>query len=141
MSDEQPPEGTGREHPAPPFPEQPIDPPGIEGRMHPPPQYEAPTYRPAGKLEGRVALITGGDSGIARAVALLFAREGADVALGAEEASDADDVRDFGAETPLGRPAQPEEIAPAYVYFASNADSSYVTGQVLTPLGGETRAG
>ena len=51
------------------------------------------------------------------------------------------DVADFGADTPMGRPAQPEEIAPAYVYFASEADSSYVTGEVLTLLGGETRAG
>ena len=42
---------------------------------------------------------------------------------------------------PLGRPAQPEEIAPAYVFFASNADSSYITGEVLTLLGGETTAG
>jgi NAD(P)-dependent dehydrogenase (short-subunit alcohol dehydrogenase family) len=48
---------------------------------------------------------------------------------------------DFGADTPLGRPAQPEEIAPAYVYFASNTDSSYVTGEILTLLGGDTRAG
>ena len=47
----------------------------------------------------------------------------------------------FGADTPLGRPAQPEEVAPAFVFFASNVDSSYITGEVLTLLGGETRAG
>jgi len=51
-----------------------------------------------------------------------------------------EDVAEFGADTPLKRPAQPEEIAPAYVYFASEADSSYVTGEVLTLLGGETTA-
>jgi NAD(P)-dependent dehydrogenase (short-subunit alcohol dehydrogenase family) len=54
---------------------------------------------------------------------------------------DAEEVKDFGGDTPLGRPAQPEEIAPAFVFFASNVDSSYVTGEVLTLLGGETRAG
>ena len=47
----------------------------------------------------------------------------------------------FGADTPMERPAQPEEIAPAFVYFASETDSSYVTGEVLTLLGGETTAG
>ncbi|HYN06026.1 MAG TPA: SDR family oxidoreductase [Vicinamibacterales bacterium] len=46
----------------------------------------------------------------------------------------------FGADTPLERPAQPEEIAPAYVFVASNADSSYITGEVLTLLGGGTTA-
>jgi NAD(P)-dependent dehydrogenase (short-subunit alcohol dehydrogenase family) len=46
----------------------------------------------------------------------------------------------FGADTPMKRPAQPEEIAPAFVFFASNADSSYITGEVLTLLGGETTA-
>jgi NAD(P)-dependent dehydrogenase (short-subunit alcohol dehydrogenase family) len=46
-----------------------------------------------------------------------------------------------GEDVPMHRPAQPEEIAPAYVYFASDADSSYVTGEVLTLLGGETTAG
>jgi NAD(P)-dependent dehydrogenase (short-subunit alcohol dehydrogenase family) len=284
--------------PRPPFPPQDIEPPGLEAEMDPQPRYEAPRYRPAGKLEGQVALITGGDSGIGRAVAVIFAREGADVALIylEEEQRDAErseeeiedlgrgvllipgDVRDpdfcrravdltlkrygridvlvnnaayqkhrpgldeisleqwertfqtnifgyfymakfalphikpggaiintgsvvglegnktlldysatkgaihaftkslaqnviergirvncvapgpvwtplnpaersdeaieeFGASTPLGRPAQPEEIAPAYVFFASQADSGYVTGHVLPELGGETTAG
>ena len=52
----------------------------------------------------------------------------------------AKDVATFGQDTPMKRPAQPEEIAPAYVFFASNADSSYITGEVLTLLGGETTA-
>ena len=51
-----------------------------------------------------------------------------------------DEVARFGKDTPMGRPAQPEEIAPAFVYLASNADSSYVTGEILTLLGGATRA-
>jgi NAD(P)-dependent dehydrogenase (short-subunit alcohol dehydrogenase family) len=53
---------------------------------------------------------------------------------------EAEEVAQFGASQPMKRPAQPEEIAPAFVYFASNADSSYVTGEVLTLLGGETTA-
>jgi NAD(P)-dependent dehydrogenase (short-subunit alcohol dehydrogenase family) len=55
-------------------------------------------------------------------------------------AKSGEEVTKFGADTPMKRPAQPEEIAPAYVFFASDADSSYITGEVLTLLGGETTA-
>jgi NAD(P)-dependent dehydrogenase (short-subunit alcohol dehydrogenase family) len=284
--------------PKPPFPPQHHEKPGIESDLDPRPRYRAPRYKGSGKLDGKVALITGGDSGIGRAVAVLYAREGADVAIvyldveqsDAEETrraveaegkdallipgdvSDAafcrdavartveqfgrvdvlvnnaayqnrresledvteeqwdrtfrtniygyfhmakaalahlkrggaivntgsitglqgnkqlldysstkgaihaftkslaqnlvdkgirvncvapgpvwtplnpsdnktpEEVSHFGEGTPMGRPAQPEEIAPAFVFFASEADSSYITGEVLTLLGGETTA-
>jgi NAD(P)-dependent dehydrogenase (short-subunit alcohol dehydrogenase family) len=50
-------------------------------------------------------------------------------------------VANFGADSPMKRPAQPEEVAPAYVFLASNADSSYITGIVLPVMGGETTGG
>jgi NAD(P)-dependent dehydrogenase (short-subunit alcohol dehydrogenase family) len=287
-----------RSHPKPPLPKQHQEFPGLEAKVHPRPQYIAPLYKGADKLKGKVALISGGDSGIGRAVAVLFAREGADVAIMflPEEQRDANETRDairaegrralllpgdvtgqhyceecvertfnefgsldilvnnaafqknqesiedieyeqldrtfrtnfygyfflakaavprmkkgsciintgsitglegektlldysatkgaihaftkslaqnlvekgirvnavapgpvwtplntqakpasevpqFGADTPMGRPAQPEELAPAYVFLASNIDSSYISGDVLPVLGGQTIAG
>lgn len=82
------------DYPAPPFAEQPQPVPGLASKMIPVPDHGETSYRGSGRLAGRKALITGGDSGIGRAVAIAYAREGADVAIGylPEEESDAAEV-------------------------------------------------
>ena len=81
--------------PKPPFAKQHQRGVGLESKLDPKPRYEAAKYKAAGKLQGKCALITGGDSGIGRAVAVMYAREGADVAISflPEERSDAEETR------------------------------------------------
>ncbi|MEW7849844.1 SDR family oxidoreductase [Massilia aurea] len=72
---------TGVDQPAPPMPAQHLAKPGLEADMDLKPKFMAEGYKGSGKLEGMAAIVTGADSGIGRAVAVLFAREGADVAV------------------------------------------------------------
>ncbi|WP_236038474.1 SDR family oxidoreductase [Belnapia arida] len=84
-----------RRYPEPPFARERMDRPGIEASQSLSPMYDAPYWQGSGKLAGRVAVVTGGDSGIGRAICVLFAREGADIAIMhlPHEQEDADVVR------------------------------------------------
>lgn len=79
--DGQPAQAGARDQPETPFAKQHQKKPGSEAQLDPQPRYLAPDYRGSGKLDGMAAIVTGADSGIGRAVAVLFAREGADVAV------------------------------------------------------------
>ncbi|HEX8354391.1 MAG TPA: SDR family oxidoreductase [Pyrinomonadaceae bacterium] len=87
----------------PPFEEQPQETPGIESEMTPRPDYGVESYRGHGRLEGKAALITGGDSGIGRAVAVAFAREGADVLISYLEEEEPDALETARAVEAAGR--------------------------------------
>ena len=92
----QPVQTAGRSQPGTPLPAQHLDKPGSEAQMQLKPRFLAPDYCGSGKLAGMVAVITGGDSGIGRAVAVLYAREGADVAIiYLNEHADANETRRY----------------------------------------------
>jgi NAD(P)-dependent dehydrogenase (short-subunit alcohol dehydrogenase family) len=83
-----------RTYPEPPLPAQHLGKPGEEAALELEPMYDAPHYKGSEKLKDKVALVTGGDSGIGRSVAVLFAREGADIAIAyLTEDTDAEDTK------------------------------------------------
>jgi len=116
-----------------PFPEQHQEGEGKESELTPP------------RFEAIIAMSS--ETGIMRSPMLpdYSATKGAINAFTPLNRSDAglpaDEVATFGQKNPMGRPAQPEERAPAYVLLASDADSSYITGTVLQVMGGETTGG
>lgn len=112
--------------------EQPLQPaqsqkkqPGIEKKMKPRPEFKGRENGPAGRLDGKAAIITGGDSGIGRAVAVAFAREGADVCIAyLNEHADAEENRN-----------EVEKLGnrlPCYVFLASEVESKHgAVGAIL----------
>jgi short subunit dehydrogenase len=82
------------QYPKPPFPAQTQAMPGATNKMDPRPDHGETSYKGSGKLQGKVAIITGGDTGIGRAVAIAFAREGADLLISyLDEEEDAQEVK------------------------------------------------
>ena len=123
-------------------PAQQQDLPGRTGEMKPRPDHGEETCRGSGRLAGKAAVITGADSGIGRAVAIAYAREGADVLISYLDEDDdaqetrrwaplipstmpAEHVESFGSSSALDRPGQPAEVAPVYVMLASD-EASYI---------------
>jgi NAD(P)-dependent dehydrogenase (short-subunit alcohol dehydrogenase family) len=101
------------QYPQPPFPKQPQDAPGLAAEMEPKPDHGEESYVGFGRLTGRKALITGADSGIGRAAAIAFAREGADLVLNylAEEESDAQEVVELAERAGVSVTTRPGDIS------------------------------
>jgi NAD(P)-dependent dehydrogenase (short-subunit alcohol dehydrogenase family) len=111
------------------FPPQQQPPPGREFQMQPKPLYDDPAYKPGGKLTGKTAIITGGDSGIGRAVAVAFAKEGADVLIAYLKA-DADTAETKGAVEGYGRRCEPVRAD-----LRQEPEAFRVVGEAIRALG------
>jgi len=118
------------QYPTPPFPEQQQPMPGFTGQMKPVPDHGEQSYRGSGRLTGKRAVITGGDSGIGRAVAIAYAREGADLLISyLDEDEDAEDTRRLVEEA--GRKAV---LVPGDIQAAAHCRS--IVDRAVKELGG-----
>ncbi|QYC10679.1 SDR family oxidoreductase [Brevundimonas nasdae] len=120
-----------KQYPKPPFPKQPQSAPGLVARMDPAPDHGETSYKGSGRLAGRKALITGGDSGIGRAAAIAYAREGADVAISYLPAEEKDAVEVIALIEAEGRKAAalPGDVS-------EEAWSRELVAKAVTALGG-----
>jgi NAD(P)-dependent dehydrogenase (short-subunit alcohol dehydrogenase family) len=119
-----------KEGPRPPFPQENLPYPGLESEMTPSPDFGEASYKGHGRLRGKVALVTGADSGIGRAVALAFAREGADVLISyLKEDSDAEETLRV-----VEAAGQKGALAPGDISSAAHCRS--LVAQAVNHLGG-----
>jgi NAD(P)-dependent dehydrogenase (short-subunit alcohol dehydrogenase family) len=125
-------------------PPQQQTPPGHEAQLTPQADHGETSYVGHGRLAGKAAVITGGDSGIGRAVAQLLAEKGIRVNSVAPgpiwtplipSTMPPDQVTSFGQQVPMKRPGQPVEVAPVYVMLASD-EASYISGARIPVTGG-----
>ena len=115
------------------FPPQQQEPPGIESEMRPRPRATDEAHRGSGKLQGKVALIT---SLAERGIRVNGVAPGPIWTPLIPSTFPEEKVETFGQDVPLKRAGQPEEVAPSFVFLASD-DASYMAGQILHPNGGE----
>jgi len=119
------------QYPKPPFPKQPQSAPGLAMKMTPKPDHGEDSYRGSGRLEGRKAIVTGGDSGIGRATAIAFAREGADIVLNYLESEEPDAQEVIEIIKKVGR-----KVVPVPADLSREETSKLLVQKALDELGG-----
>jgi len=131
MSDQYTMQDPTKQYPNPPFPKQPQPAPGLAMKMTPKPDHGEDSYRGSNRLKGRKAIVTGGDSGIGRATAIAFAREGADIVLNYLESEEPDAQEVIEIIKKVGR-----KVVPVPADLSKEETSKLLVQKALDELGG-----